>query len=151
MYDIAIYHLKKTGSISFHYNNTIVEGFSEEKARKWIDNVISREGFFTGNLAYIFCNDDYLLQLNQDYLQHDTLTDIITFDYQEEMEGVSGDIFISTERVEENASELGVVFIEELLRVMAHGVLHLLGYGDKTPAEKKLMRETENYYLSLFS
>lgn len=143
--------MRKTGFISFHYNDTIVKGLSEVKARQWIKHIIKREGFEAGNLAYIFCKDDYLLQLNRDYLQHDTLTDIITFDYHEDMGGISGDIFISTERVEDNASELGIDFLDEMLRVMAHGVLHLLGYGDKTPEEEKIMRETENYYLSLFS
>jgi probable rRNA maturation factor len=97
-------------------------------------------------LSYIFCSDAYLLSINQQYLQHDYFTDIITFSHQEAGK-ISGDLYISVERVLENSSLYNGSYIDELHRVMVHGVLHLCGYGDKSPAEEKKMRETEDFYL----
>lgn len=114
--------------------------------RKWILVALKKEGFAAGNIQFIFCSDDYLLQLNQQYLHHDTLTDIITFDYREEKK-ISGDIFISIDRVKENAEKFNVPFKDELHRVMIHGVLHLCGYKDKDKKRKQIMREKENFYL----
>ena len=114
----------------------------------WIETVITERGGTLGVLTYIFCGDDYLHEMNVSYLDHDTLTDIITFPYGSFPE-VSGDLFISTERVEENARELEVDYEEELHRVMIHGVLHLCGQGDKTEAEARAMRELEDWALGL--
>lgn len=115
----------------------------------WIDNLIASENKDAGEINYIFCTDDYLHQINQEYLQHDTLTDIISFDYTIGTL-ISGDIFISIERVQENAKEYEVSFHEELLRVMSHGILHYCGYGDKTPEEQTIMRAKENEKISMF-
>lgn len=115
----------------------------------WIDNLIASENKDAGEINYIFCTDDYLHQINQEYLQHDTLTDIISFDYTIGTL-ISGDIFISIERVQENAKEYEVSFHEELLRVMSHGILHYCGYGDKTSEEQTIMRAKENEKISMF-
>jgi len=115
----------------------------------WLSRVIISESKIDGDLNYIFCDDEYLLGINQQYLNHDTYTDIITFDYCHG-DTISGDIFISIERVEDNAQEYSVSFEEELHRVMAHGVLHLLGYKDKSDQEARLMREKENEKIKLF-
>ena len=104
--------------------------------------------FKEGDISYIFCDDKYLLEKNINYLNHNTLTDIISLDYTTG-DVIFGDIYISHERVESNAQEIEVDFIDELHRVMIHGVLHYCGYGDKTDAEKKQMRDKEDYYLSL--
>lgn len=111
--------------------------------RDWIIATIKTEGKTLQHISYIFCSDDYLLDLNQQYLDHDTLTDIITFQYGK-LPDIEGDIFISIERVQENAQTFGVSFDEELRRVIIHGVLHLCGYGDKTPEDKARMTEKEN-------
>lgn len=103
-----------------------------------------------GELTYVFCSDAYLLEINQQYLQHDTYTDIITFDQSDEEGLIEGDIFISVERVRENATIYGVSFEQELHRVLAHGLLHLLGFRDKTAAEKAEMRAAEERALALF-
>ena len=112
----------------------------------WIKNTIVSEKKTLGEINYIFCDDDYLLEKNQTFLNHDTLTDIITFDYSNE-NGIRGDIFISIDRVKENARKFAVPFDTELGRVMIHGVLHLIGYKDKSDEEKELMREKEDFYL----
>ena len=123
--------------------------FLNRKALKaWLNSVIHDEGKFVGDINYIFCDDDGLLERNIKYLKHNTLTDIISFDYSEQGV-VSGDIFISVDRVKENAKELGIVFSNELHRVMVHGVLHFCGYKDKTQAQKLEMRKKEDYCLSL--
>lgn len=114
--------------------------------RNWIKSIALSEGKVAGDIAYIFCNDEYLGKMNEQYLKHHTLTDIITFDYSEAGK-VSGDIFISIDRVKENAVSFSNSFDQELGRVMAHGVLHLCGYKDKTAEEKKLMRSKEDFYL----
>lgn len=123
--------------------------FLNRKALKvWLNLVIHQEGKFLGDINYIFCDDPGLLERNIKYLKHNTLTDIISFDYSEQSI-VSGDIFISVDRVKENAKDLGIGFSDELHRVMVHGVLHFCGYKDKTKAEKEEMRKKEDYCLSL--
>ena len=132
-----------------HYNSeTDFELKNQEKISNWIKKSILNEEHKLEEISYIFCNDDYLLEKNQTYLKHDTLTDIISFDYSVG-KIISGDIFISIERVKENAHKFKVDFLEELHRVIIHGILHYCGYKDKTKEEKTLMRAKEDYYLSL--
>lgn len=116
---------------------------------KWLKDIVNGEGQSLVELNYIYCSDEYLYQMNVDYLDHDTYTDIITFDNSEAGKGIEGDIFISLDRVRENSQSLAASFEEELHRVMAHGLLHLLGYNDKTEEEKSLMRKKEEACLSL--
>ena len=118
-----------------------------DKISLWLNNVIKEEGRQIGDLVYVFCKDDYLLEKNIQFLNHNTLTDVITFDY---CKGklVNGDILISTERVNENSKIYKVNYLTELHRVMVHGLLHLLGYKDKNEKDAKTMREKENYYLN---
>lgn len=119
------------------------------KIKVWVKSILDTENKVAGDITYIFCNDEYLGSMNEKYLKHSTLTDIITFDYSEE--GIiSGDIFISIERVKENAGSFNTTFNAELGRVMAHGVLHLSGYKDKTADDKKEMRSKEDFYLPSF-
>ena len=118
------------------------------RLRKWLKGVIENEKKRVGEIGYLFCDDKYLIEVNRRYLQHDTYTDIITFPYNEG-DVVSGDILISVERVEENAKKFGVEFESELHRVMVHGVLHLLGQGDKTEKEAKKMHQREDEALKL--
>ena len=121
---------------------------NQKKLVKWIGDVISSEGFQVGEINYIFCDDSYLNKINKEFLNHDTFTDIISFDYTLGKE-VGGDIFISIERVLENAEKFNEVFETELHRVMIHGILHFMGYKDKTKKEKTLMRtkEDENIFM----
>jgi len=119
-----------------------------QKVKDWIVQAILFENHKIDTINYIFCNDDYLLEKNIKYLNHSTLTDIISFDYTLG-KLISGDIFISVERVKENAQKFQTSFVDELHRVMIHGVLHYCGYNDKTQEEKKQMRAKEDYYLSL--
>ena len=116
---------------------------NQKKLVKWIGDVISSEGFQVGEINYIFCDDSYLNKINQEFLNHDAFTDIISFDYTLGKE-VGGDIFISIERVLENAEEFNEVFENELHRVMIHGILHFIGYKDKTKKDKTLMRTKED-------
>ena len=116
--------------------------------KKWLKQIIENKGYKLGTLSYILCDDDYLLEINKQYLQHEFYTDIITFDYDEN--GViNGDIFISVDRVKENAASFGVSEREELMRVFAHGVLHLSGLKDATSEEASQMRKAENESLEL--
>ena len=134
--------------IAFEYLET--EEITEiNQNKKWLNQVISNEAKEEGDITYIFCYDDYLLEKNIRFLNHNTLTDVITFDYCEG-NSVGGDIFISIERVKENSEVFKVDFLTELNRVMVHGLLHLLGYKDKTERESNLMRKKENYYLSKY-
>ncbi|HLV70856.1 MAG TPA: rRNA maturation RNase YbeY [Xanthomarina sp.] len=135
--------------ISYNSENTFTID-NEHQISSWIEEVITDENFKLGEINYIFCNDDYLHKLNVEFLQHDTLTDIISFDYTVG-KIIQGDIYISTERVAENAQDYQVSFLEELLRVMVHGVLHYCGYKDKTDSEAHIMREKENHYLQKFA
>ncbi|MCH7397755.1 rRNA maturation RNase YbeY [Belliella sp. DSM 107340] len=118
--------------------------------KNWLKEIARLDGFKVGELTYIFCSDEYLYNINLEYLNHNTYTDIITFDNSEEERIIEGDIFISIERVKDNALKENTEFDKELLRVMSHGILHLLGYKDKTEKEIKLMREMENKSISLF-
>jgi probable rRNA maturation factor len=122
---------------------------NEEAISNWISNVIKSEDKKEGEINYIFCDDEYLLQINQEHLQHDYYTDIISFDYTIGNE-ISGDMFISIDRVKENAIEFNVSFEEELKRVLVHGVLHYCGYNDKTEADELLMRNKEDEKLAMF-
>lgn len=134
--------------ISFNYE-TDFELADEVKHEEWLSAVIESEGKTEGEINYVFCDDEYLLQKNIEFLNHDTLTDIISFDYT--MGNlISGDIFISVERVKENAIDFGVTFDEELRRVMAHGILHYCGYKDKTEEDERLMREKEDEKLTIY-
>lgn len=116
---------------------------NQNKLVKWIGDVVSSEGFQVAEINYIFCDDSYLNKINQEFLNHDTFTDIISFDYTLGKE-VGGDIFISIERVLENAEKFNEVFENELHRVMIHGILHFIGYKDKTKKDKTLMRTKED-------
>ncbi|WP_431126985.1 rRNA maturation RNase YbeY [Flagellimonas flava] len=134
--------------IEFHYK----ADFDLEEPQRyvdWIERVLSSEAFVCGDIDYIFCSDEFLLNLNQEYLNHDTFTDIITFDYTD-ANLISGDIFISVDRIKENAAKFDVAFKNELKRVMAHGVLHLMGYKDKGTDEAKVMRQKEEEKIKLF-
>ncbi len=121
----------------------------EEKHAYWLSNSVDNEKAVLGHINYIFCDDEYLLRINLEYLKHDEFTDIITFDYCHDNE-IRGDIFISVDRVRENAVKYSTGFYEELRRVLSHGVLHLLGYGDKTANEIGVMRKKENEMMQLF-
>lgn len=122
---------------------------NSRKTKSWIKDVIARERKDLSTLNYIFCSDEQLLEINQQYLKHHTFTDVITFDNSDGGLSIEGDIFISVDRVKDNAEKLDIEFTEELHRVMVHGVLHLLGYSDKSPRAKALMRRKEDTYLSL--
>lgn len=115
--------------------------------KNWIERIIFSEKKILGDIMFVFCDDQFLLKRNIKYLNHDTLTDVISFDYSNEKK-VSGDILISIDRVKENAKLYNQTFSTELNRVMAHGLLHLLGYNDKSKEEAKIMKSKENYYLS---
>ena len=120
----------------------------QDKLTDWIHKVVSEESCVLGDLNYVFCDDEYLYKINVEFLNHDTLTDIISFDYSLG-KTLHGDIYISVDRVQENAEVYNVSFEEELHRVMVHGILHYCGYQDKTAQDAKLMREKENHYLKL--
>jgi rRNA maturation RNase YbeY len=135
--------------IAFFSEDTDFKPTSTAKLRQWISNVIKRESHLTGEVNYIFCSRPYLLELNQTYLNHHDHTDILTFDQSTLPETISGDIYISVDQVRENALLFGDTFEQELRRVMIHGILHLLGYNDKTPEEQREMRKKEEAYLSL--
>ena len=122
---------------------------SPNQIRSWIEQVISTEKCITGDINYIFTSDNYLLSINQEYLQHNSFTDIITFDQSSDPLTISGDIYISIERVSSNALQFDQSFEMELRRVLVHGVLHLIGYNDKSSEEKSEMRKKEEAYLSL--
>jgi len=119
------------------------------ETKEWLNRSIQAEGKITGDLNFIFCNDSYLSQINTKYLKHSSLTDIITFSNSNNQKIISGDVFISIERVRDNAQSLNSSFEAELSRVIVHGVLHLIGYDDHTITEKQQMRSKEDYYLHL--
>lgn len=135
--------------INFFYEDTDFQLTHKEIISAWIAHTINMEKHELTEINYIFCSDEYLLQINIDYLQHDYYTDIITFDNSEEEGTVESDIFVSIERVQDNAQDQGIPFEQELRRVLIHGILHLVGYNDKSDAEQTQMREKENAYLSL--
>lgn len=133
--------------INFH---SLVSGFTLDRKReikKWLTSVITEHGKISGQIDFIFCSDEYILEINREHLNHDYYTDIITFDYSEDENIISGDIFISIDSVSENAKGLNLALRNELERVMVHGVLHLLGYVDGTEGEKQLMRSKEDQFL----
>lgn len=133
--------------------NIETDGFKLKDLRKkknWLKELAKEEGFKIIELNYIFLSDEQLLEMNVSYLNHDTYTDIITFDNSEQEDKIEGDIFISVERVAENALKFNVSTETELNRVLSHGLLHLCGYLDKKPADVKLMREKEEYYLGKY-
>lgn len=134
--------------ISFNYESDFTLE-NEEVYASWIETVIESENKILGEISYIFCDDEYLHAINMQYLNHDTLTDIISFDYTEG-DIISGDIFISVERVQDNANDFNVSFEEELKRVLAHGILHYCGYKDKTDSDALLMRTKEEEKIKLF-
>jgi len=119
------------------------------KHKAWLNEVAKQEGKRILELTYVFCSDDYLLQINQEYLNHDTLTDIVTFDNSEDPKRIEGDVFISIDRVKENGDALGTKETE-LKRVMVHGLLHLLGYKDKKKEDKAIMTEKEDFYIKQY-
>ena len=134
--------------ISFNYE-TDFELEHEEHISSWIEEVILSENKVLGEVNYIFCDDEYLHKINVEYLDHDTLTDIISFDYSEGIL-VQGDIFVSIERVADNANDFNTEFTEELRRVLVHGILHYCGYKDKSDSEEAIMRAKEDEKLEMF-
>jgi rRNA maturation RNase YbeY len=134
--------------INFNYE-TGFELNNETAYSDWLSKVILSENKTEGEINYIFCNDEYLHKINVEYLQHDTLTDIISFDYSVGNE-LHGDIFVSIERVKDNAKDFNVSFDEELKRVLVHGILHYCGYKDKSENDEKLMRNKEEEKMQLF-
>jgi len=136
--------------VNFFFENTDEFDVSNLNVENNIETLVSNENKKMGEVNYIFCSDDYLLNINRQYLNHDYYTDVISFDYCED-DVISGDIFISVDTVRDNAQEYKVEFIKELERVMIHGVLHFVGYKDKTDEDSKVMRQKENQYLSLFN
>ncbi|MCX2472920.1 rRNA maturation RNase YbeY [Pedobacter sp. MC2016-05] len=135
-------------AISFFTESVTYNLPQKLKVKKWIKATIEKEGFRLQELNFIFCSDEYLLGINQQYLNHDTYTDIITFDNSDEEKLIVSDIFISIERVKENAKTFKITEFDEVCRIMIHGTLHLLGYKDKGKAAKTLMTQKENEYLS---
>ena len=135
-------------AISFDAEGLAFEPDNPDRLRSWIETVIQEEAHQLRSIRYVFCTDEYLLRINQQYLDHDTYTDIITFPLAEAPD-VDSDIFISIDRVRENAETLGVPFPHELHRVIIHGVLHLCGYPDKTPEEAQRMRHREDAALKM--
>jgi probable rRNA maturation factor len=135
------------GRISFHNADIIFSQKNKLATKIWLKNVANARGFSVSDIQYIFCSDEYLLDINRNFLQHDYFTDIITFDLSEKKGELYSEIYISIPRVKENAKDFGVTFQEELYRVMAHGVLHLCGLKDKTPQQEKKMREAEDQAL----
>ncbi len=136
--------------ISFTYLlDNISYSLNEANNKAWIKKVIYSEKKKLGTIQYVFCDDNYLLKINKTYLNHDTLTDVITFSTSNNKEIISGEIYISVERITENTIIHTTSFNDELSRVIIHGILHLIGYDDHTKNEKKIMRSKENYYLLL--
>jgi rRNA maturation RNase YbeY len=135
-------------AIAFHFEQIDFNLVGRRVLKAWLRQVAEGEGKRLGDIACIFCGDEYLLSLNKSYLMHGYYTDVITFDYSAGG-AIAGDIFISVDRVRVNAEEYGVSFRSELCRVMVHGVLHLCGYRDSAKAERSLMEEKENFYLNI--
>lgn len=137
--------------INYYNEDCELQLENEEKICQWIEATITEEGKVATDINVIFCSDDYLLEMNKQYLQHDYYTDIITFDYnddQEEENMVAGDLFISIDTVRNNAEDYKVSFTNELHRIIIHGILHIVGYKDKEGDEPIIMRGKEDYYLT---
>ncbi|MCT4636100.1 MAG: rRNA maturation RNase YbeY [Bacteroidales bacterium] len=135
--------------MEYFYEDTDFVLQDGERIGNWIEETILNESMKLGDVSFIFCSDEYLLQMNKEYLDHDYYTDVITFDYCEG-DIVSGDIFISVDTVKSNSEKFITNFASEIKRVIIHGVLHLIGYKDKSDEESKEMRAKEDYYLSLY-
>lgn len=136
--------------IRFHYQDTDFKLPHPRLTTRWLELVAKKEKSSFQSLDYIFCSDEYLLNINREYLNHDDLTDVITFNYSgSSNKNIEGEVYISTDRIAENATTFKTEFDTELHRVMVHGALHLFGYSDKSRAEKALMRRKEEAYLSL--
>ena len=135
-------------SIQFHFADVKPTLKDRNQLRSWVELVTKKEKHQVGDLSFIFCSDEYLLQMNRDHLQHDYYTDVITFDYSEG-NTIAGEIYISIDRIRDNAKTLGIPATHELHRVMIHGVLHLLGYKDKSPKSKKEMTAKEDWALGI--
>lgn len=133
--------------LTFHAEEIDFELSEAAKIKTWLKKVIKHENWTLASVSYIFCSDEYLYRMNVEHLNHDTYTDVITFQYNDDL--VEGDIFISIDRTTENAVTFNVTPTKELYRVMVHGLLHLMGYKDKTPEDKAMMTAKENYYLQL--
>ena len=140
--------MSKSGII-FRVEESITFSLDKKiKVRNWIEKILKQEGKTAGAISYLFCTDDYLLGINREFLQHDFYTDIITFDYSDKNK-IEGEIFISIDRVKENAKTFKQPFEKELMRTIIHGILHLCGYSDKSPKDKKRMTAKENEALQL--
>lgn len=143
---------KRSGKTIWFFNEGSTYVLKKKgEIRTWMNRVIRQEGFRPGEVNVIFCNDEYLLEINIKYLNHNTLTDIITFDLSEIKGTLQGDIYISIERAKENAGKFGVSLRDEIRRLLVHGILHLAGLEDTSPEEKEQMTALEDYYLSLAS
>lgn len=134
--------------INFCIADSNAPRFKRRIIKKWITDAVVHEGFKLGVINYIFCSDEYLLQINQNWLHHDYYTDVITFDFTSD-KIISGDIYISLIRIYDNSKKYNVSFNEELFRVLIHGILHLLGFNDSNKSESDIMRMKENHYLKL--
>lgn len=133
--------------ITYHLEGVEKPKICTRRTSKWVKEVAEKHGKIVGEIAYIFCSDPYILEVNKQYLQHDYFTDIITFDYSEGNK-ISGDLFISLDTVKSNSEQFGTDYYEELERVIIHGILHLCGFKDKEPADEARMREEENKAIS---
>lgn len=138
-------------SVYFHNADKVFQFPQKTVLKNFIADLFKREFQVLYELNYIFCSDEYLLQINKDYLQHDYYTDIITFDLSEEKKKIIGEIYISLDRIRDNSQSLGTSIKEESLRVIFHGALHLCGYKDKRPADKKIMRRKEDEYIAIYT
>ncbi len=136
--------------VQFFFEDT--KRFATKKYRisEILSEVVLKEGKQLGQINYILCSDEYLLKINQEYLKHDYYTDVISFDYSED-DVITGDIYISVDRIKENAMKFNVTFDNEFCRVLLHGILHFIGFDDKSEQEERIMREKENEYLILFN
>ena len=137
-------------AINFFTEDIKFDLTQKQKRKNWLKQIAQSENFKIGELNYIFCSDEYLYQINVDYLNHHTYTDIITFDNSEEEQLIEGDIFVSIDRVKENAQKLNQQESSELSRVISHGLLHLMGYKDKTKTDAEVMRSKEAFAIELF-
>jgi len=136
--------------LHFHFKDTSLKISKRKRLRSFIFDIFKREGVLVQSVDYIFCTDEYLLSINQTFLKHDDYTDIVTFNFSGNNEPVIGEIYISVERIKENAKEFKTSLNQEIHRVMFHGVLHLCGYKDKSKVQRLLMRSLEDKYLHLY-
>ena len=135
--------------ISFHCKDFQYRPANKSRIAEWLNKSVHHQKKFIGNISIVFCSDEYLLQINKQYLNHNYFTDIITFDYSTDRK-VSGDLFVSVDRLRDNSKQLEITLQLEVRRVLVHGVLHLCGYNDKSTADKKLMTAKEDFYLARY-